>query len=57
MHTCEAIYGAKRGAQINAVLELAIGQPCPCKQGNPCPLMPRDEVDETPTVMLPAPRV
>lgn len=55
MHTCEVIYGSARGAQINAVLELAIGQPCPCKQGSPCPLMPRDEVVALP-VALPAPR-
>lgn len=38
---CDVIYGHKRGAEICAFLEAAMGQPCPCKQGTPCPLMPR----------------
>lgn len=38
--TCQTIYGKERGAQLVAFLEQSTGEPCPCKQGQPCPLMP-----------------
>jgi hypothetical protein len=40
MQVCEVIYGCERGRAMVALLETATGQPCPCKQGIPCPLMP-----------------
>lgn len=43
--TCQAIYGIERGAEVQAFLELATGQPCPCRQGHSCPLMPSDSVE------------
>lgn len=43
LQVCEVIYGCKRGAELSAFLEAAMGQPCPCKQGLPCPLMPAAE--------------
>lgn len=52
MQVCEVIYGCERGRAMVALLETATGQPCPCKQGIPCPLMPRDVA-----VTLPAPRL
>lgn len=42
LQVCEVIYGCKRGGQMMALLEGAMGRPCPCKQGAPCPLMPLD---------------
>ena len=41
MQVCEVIYGSERGTQVQTFLEGAMGQPCPCRQGQPCPLMPR----------------
>lgn len=38
--TCQAIYGKERGGQMVALIEEATAEPCPCKQGSPCPLMP-----------------
>lgn len=40
MQTCEVIYGCERAAQVQAFLEGAMGEPCPCKRDLPCPLMP-----------------
>lgn len=37
--TCEVIYGQERGRQLRACIEGATGQPCPCRQGQACPLM------------------
>jgi hypothetical protein len=42
---CEAIYGIERGRLIRAVLEEGLGEPCPCGQGRPCPLLPRDDLE------------
>lgn len=49
MQVCEAIYGRERAAEVQAFLEGALGRPCPCKQGQVCPLMPqsRAAVDGT----------
>lgn len=41
MQVCEVIYGCERAAKLQAFLEGAMGQPCPCRQDQPCPLMPR----------------
>lgn len=46
--TCQAMYGIERGDRIIAVLEEATGEPCPCKQGVVCPLMPADSVELEP---------
>jgi hypothetical protein len=40
LNVCEAIYGLERGRRIRAVLESGLGEPCPCRQGQSCPLMP-----------------
>lgn len=37
---CERLFGATRGAEIQALVEESCGGPCPCKQGAPCPLTP-----------------
>lgn len=43
--TCEAIYGIERGARMLSIIETATGAPCPCKQGQVCPLLPRESVE------------
>lgn len=40
---CQTIYGTDRGAELSAFLEQTMGQPCPCKQAKPCPLLPDPE--------------
>lgn len=45
MQVCEVIYGCERAAEVQAYLELAMGHPCPCRQDQPCPLMPRAALD------------
>lgn len=42
MQVCEVVFGRERGAEVQAFLELATGHPCPCRRGQPCPLMPAD---------------
>jgi hypothetical protein len=56
LQVCETIYGCERAAKLQAYIEGAMGQPCPCKQGLGCPMMPVDNLDETP-VRLPLPRL
>jgi hypothetical protein len=36
---CTKIFGQVRGAEIVELVERTTGQPCPCKQGRPCPLV------------------
>jgi hypothetical protein len=51
LNVCEAIYGLERGRRIRAVLESGLGEPCPCRQGQSCPLMPtapRESLDGEP---------
>lgn len=43
--TCQAIFGEERGAELSAFLERATGEPCPCRQGRVCPLLPANVVE------------
>lgn len=43
--TCEAIYGIERGARMLNIIEQSTGEACPCKQGAPCPLLPRESLE------------
>lgn len=49
LEVCKTIYGNERGAALQSYLEGATGQPCPCRQGQICPLMPRQRegLDDT----------
>jgi hypothetical protein len=49
IEVCKAIYGIERGAQVQAFLEGAMNEPCPCRQGRVCPLMPvpREALDDS----------
>lgn len=38
MRACEAIYGGQHADNIERLVSLATGSPCPCKQGLTCPL-------------------
>lgn len=37
---CQVRLGVERGAEAIALVEAVTGQPCPCKRGLVCPLMP-----------------
>lgn len=50
LQVCETIYGCERGAALQSFLESAMGHACPCKAGNPCPLMPPAPRDATEVV-------
>lgn len=54
MLVCETIYGRARGAQLVELVERCTGEPCPCKQGLACPLMPSDSVEGEGCVRPPA---
>ena len=56
--TCQAIYGIERGDELSAFIEQATGEPCPCRQGRACPMMPADvgEQERPGPVALPTPR-
>ena len=47
---CKEKMGEVRGSAIVELVERVTGEPCPCKQGVPCPLMPkpRDSADAVP---------
>jgi hypothetical protein len=53
--TCQAVYGVERGDELSAFIEQVTGEPCPCRQGRACPMMPADEAAPEP-VALPTPR-
>jgi hypothetical protein len=36
---CELLFGEAKGARIRAMIEDAIGGPCPCVLGAECPLL------------------
>ena len=40
---CVTLFGRERGADVNRMIEEATGEPCPCKQGGRCPLLPRPD--------------
>jgi hypothetical protein len=40
LQVCETIYGRERAAKLQAYIEDATGEPCPCKRGISCLLMP-----------------
>lgn len=36
VYGCEALWGQDKGAQMREMIEAAIGEPCPCAQGEWC---------------------
>lgn len=40
---CKRVFGEVRGSEIVDLMERTTGELCPCKQGAPCPLLPRIE--------------
>jgi hypothetical protein len=40
MYGCELLFGLERSREIRALVEDATGEPTPCNQGKPCPLLP-----------------
>lgn len=38
MLECELLFGERRGQEIQALMESARGESCPCKVGRVCPL-------------------
>lgn len=49
MFQCERLFGETRGQQIQALVEEATGELCPCKAGRSCPL---GEAEERPQLRL-----
>ena len=45
------MFGLERGQQIVDLIEAATGQPCPCKQGNDCPLLGSRAEDDEPRIL------
>lgn len=45
---CQALFGMSRGAQIQQAIEEDTGQPCPCRRGLVCPLVPSAELEPLP---------
>lgn len=37
---CVRIFGAVQGSEIIELIERTTGEPCPCRQGRQCPLLP-----------------
>ena len=50
---CQAIFGVEKGDDIIALVEQAIGEPCNCKRGLHCPLVPfrTEEAQAAPPVV------
>lgn len=40
---CVTLFGPDRGAEVQLMVEAALGGPCPCKLGKVCPLLPLPE--------------
>ena len=40
---CEALMPTSRAIALQELIEDQTGAPCPCKQGQPCPLWPAEE--------------
>lgn len=40
MYECERLFGPDRGSQLHEWIEAATEDSCPCKRGDPCPLLP-----------------
>lgn len=56
MRGCEVIWDEQRADQMEAMVERAVGGPCPCRVGNACPLLPTD-VRLTRKMDVPPPRL
>jgi hypothetical protein len=39
MYVCEYVWDPVQASQVRELLERATGEPCPCKQGKPCPFI------------------
>lgn len=39
MRNCEYVWAPVRAQQVSELVEKSTGQPCPCKQGKPCPFV------------------
>lgn len=37
---CRFVFGHEEAERVVAIVEKATGEPCPCQQGKPCPLLP-----------------
>ncbi|MGZ4519091.1 MAG: hypothetical protein ACXVXP_05875 [Mycobacteriaceae bacterium] len=40
MYGCEILFTEEQGKKMMDMVERVTGQPCPCKQGKTCPLLP-----------------
>ena len=40
MAQCERLFGQERAEKISAHIEMLFEEPCPCKRGLACPLVP-----------------
>lgn len=48
---CEILFTEDRAEAVQELIEGATGEPCPCKQGKVCPLLPELKVP-TPIVKV-----
>lgn len=39
MHEIEIVFRPEKAARVRAMVEAAIGGPCPCATGQPCPIV------------------
>lgn len=46
MLACEVIWAADKAQRARELIEDAIGGPCPCHQGEQCPMLPEGTVIE-----------
>lgn len=44
MYGCEILFDREQAAAMQELIERKTGDPCPCKQGKACPLLPAGEV-------------
>jgi hypothetical protein len=50
---CEILFTVERAAAVRELIEGAMGELCPCKQGRGCPLIPVIIVDPPEREQLP----
>lgn len=42
MYGCEVMWGDERAVKVQALVEESLGDLCPCKRGEVCPVLPKD---------------
>lgn len=42
MYGCEVMWGNAKAAEVQRLVESALGGDCPCKSGRRCPVLPDD---------------